>query len=104
MDRTNLLSQIRTHLEQAFGPRLRGVVLHGSEARGDATADSDVDLLVLLDGPVTLGTDLNRIVHALYPVQLEADRVIEAFPVAYEDYESGDLLMYRNAKREGVLL
>ncbi len=32
----------------AFGPRLEAVVLFGSRARGDARADSDWDLLVLL--------------------------------------------------------
>jgi predicted nucleotidyltransferase len=37
-------------LEQAFGPRLRSVVLHGSVARGEAVKGvSDVNLLVLLD-------------------------------------------------------
>jgi len=33
----SLLKQIKTLLEAAFGSRLRGVVLYGSEARGEAT-------------------------------------------------------------------
>jgi predicted nucleotidyltransferase len=32
-----------------FGPRVAGMRLFGSYARGDATEDSDVDCLVLLD-------------------------------------------------------
>jgi len=104
MERARLLQEIRVRLEQAYGPRLRGVVLHGSEARGDATSDSDIDVLVLLDGPISLAADLNKIIHALYPLQLETQRVIEAFPVAYADYEAGSYALYRNAKREGVLL
>ena len=32
-----------------FGPRLRRVRLYGSAARGDWTAESDIDVLVLLD-------------------------------------------------------
>jgi len=104
MTRVRWLQEIRSRLEQAYGPRLRGVVLHGSEARGDATSDSDIDVLVLLDGPIRLAADLNKIIHALYPLQLETERVIEAFPVAYEDYEAGNYALYRNAKREGILL
>jgi predicted nucleotidyltransferase len=44
-------------------------VLYGSEARGTAHPDSDVDLLVLLRGPVSLGKDLKTIIDALYPLQ-----------------------------------
>ena len=36
-------------LAQALGERLWGVVLFGSAARGEATADSDLDLLVVAD-------------------------------------------------------
>lgn len=32
-----------------FGPRVAAVTLYGSYARGEGTADSDVDCLVLLD-------------------------------------------------------
>jgi predicted nucleotidyltransferase len=65
MDQLSLLKRIKTSLEATFGDRLRGVVLYGSEARGEATPDSDIDILVLLTGPVALGQDLRTIIHAL---------------------------------------
>ncbi len=34
MTREELLTEIKTRLEAAYGDRLRGVVLYGSEARG----------------------------------------------------------------------
>jgi predicted nucleotidyltransferase len=43
-----------------FGDRLLGVVLFGSYARGEAGTDSDVDLLVVVDGRVALSRDLYR--------------------------------------------
>jgi predicted nucleotidyltransferase len=36
-------------LRQLYGQRLRQVLLFGSWARGDATDDSDIDLMVVLD-------------------------------------------------------
>ena len=47
-------------------------ILHGSQARGDARPDSDIDLLVLLEGENRLS--LNRqmeITSPLYDIELE---------------------------------
>jgi predicted nucleotidyltransferase len=103
VDRLSLLRRVKALLENAFGDRLRGVVLYGSEARGEATPDSDIDILVLLIGPVALGRDLRTIIHVLYPLQLEVERPIHAVPVDIAVYEAGEFALYRNAKREGIL-
>ena len=97
-----LLRRIKASLEAAFGDRLRGVVLYGSEARGEATPDSDIDIMVLLTGPVALGRDLRTIIDALYPLQLEMDRILEAFPVDEEDYLRGEYAWYREAQKDGI--
>lgn len=96
--------EIRSRLEAAFQGRLRGVLLFGSQARGDSGQDSDVDLMVLLEGPVRLGRDLETIIQALYPLQLELDAPIHAIPVAEESFEAGGYGIYRGAQREGVFL
>jgi predicted nucleotidyltransferase len=96
--------EIRSRLDAAFRERLRGVLLYGSEARNEARTGSDVDLMVLLDGPVRLGRDLDTIVEALYPVQLEIDAPIHATPVSAEIFEAGEWGLYRSARRDGVYL
>ncbi len=98
------LKEIRRRLEEEFGGRLRDVVLHGSLARGEATRESDLDLIVVLRGPVWLGRDLDRIVKSLYPVQLELDRAIHALPVSEEAFAAAQYGLYRAAKREGLRL
>jgi predicted nucleotidyltransferase len=102
MDKHALLDRIKTRLEAVYGERLRGVVLYGSEARGDAGPDSDIDVLVLLAGPVALGKELRVIIDALYPLQLEMDRVLEAIPVDEADYHRGEYAFYRNVQKEGI--
>jgi predicted nucleotidyltransferase len=105
METQEILAQIRPRLEAAFGPRLKGIVLHGSEARGEAQPDSDIDIMVLLDEPVSFFKDLQIITRVLYPLQLEVpDRPLHAIPVSESIYRAGDFAAYRAAQREGVSL
>ena len=104
MDREQLLNRIKSCLQDTYGDRLRGVVLYGSEARGEAEPDSDIDLLVLLKGPIELWNDIRTSVHSLYDLQLEVIRPIHAMPVDVEAFRAGKYAVYRNAKREGVFI
>jgi predicted nucleotidyltransferase len=104
MTPTETLRKCKKTLKRSYGPQFKGLILYGSEARHEAGPGSDVDLLVLLSPPFDYFAELRRIVDLLYPIQLESDRLISAKPAAVDDFESGRLQLYRNAKREGVLV
>lgn len=103
IDNQVLLRRLKEALSEAFASRLRGVVLYGSQARGDAGPDSDIDVLVLLEGPVEFGTDLDTSIHAIYPLILELERPIHALPVNHEDYRTGLIPLYHEAQQEGLV-
>lgn len=103
MQRDEILARIKAILTEAFGERLRGVVLYGSEARGEAAPDSDIDLLVLLGAPVDFGRDLRTCIDALYSLVLELERPIHATPVDISVYEAQEFSLYRQAKAQGIL-
>ena len=106
MVKQDLLQSIKQRLAEHYGDRLKGVVLFGSEARGDADEDSDVDLLVLLDGPVETWREIRAILDQIYPLQLARGfyRHLSAIPVNAEEYASRSDRLFRSAQEEGITL
>ena len=66
----DVLHRIKSKLQTTFGERLHEVMLYGSEARGESEPDSDIDLLVLLTGPIDEGKDSWTCIRTLYPLVL----------------------------------
>ena len=100
----SIVQKCKKILSGYYGTRLKGVILYGSRARGDAAPDSDIDLLVLLSSPIDYFAELRQIVDLLYPIQLESEQLISAKPAPARDYEMGSISLYRNVQREGVAI
>ena len=100
---TCVLDELKDRLTLAYGERLHAVVLFGSEARGDARPDSDIDVLAVLK---TLsgdyGDELERGLAAVYQVALRLGRRVGVKPLVREEYERGDSPLLREVRRSGV--
>jgi uncharacterized protein len=99
-----LLQKCRAILQAHYGERLHGAVLYGSCARGTEETESDIDLMVLLEGPVNGAQEIRRIWEVLYPLQLESAHLLSVVPVDVALYNRGEYALYRQAKAEGVVL
>jgi uncharacterized protein len=91
-------------LANAYGDRLRQVVLFGSWARGQAHEESDVDLVVVLDHVGDRASERDRIVNALFDLEADSRRAIEAFPVAEAEVRQPSRRLVRVALDEGLLV
>jgi len=105
MTQETLLKRIKEQLRELYGSRFRGLLLYGSIARGDAGAESDIDLLCLLKGPVDVTEEVLFVSRKLYPLQLEyLDRVFSIMVADIEDYETGACPLCIEARKEGALV
>ena len=73
-----LCVRVEARLRELYGERLRGLVLYGSHARGEADDGSDVDLLVLLDEVDDFWRELRAIRGVTAELSLEHDVVVSA--------------------------
>jgi predicted nucleotidyltransferase len=55
-----LLQELKSKLQELYGDRLFSVLLYGSVARGEANADSDIDVLVVLKEQVLPVQEIRR--------------------------------------------
>ena len=99
-----ILKQCKQVLQELYGDRFAGLVLYGSMARGDYHDESDIDLLVLLNGDVNVYREVGPIGEALFPIQLQSSRYISAQAMSLEDYHHCRWPFYLSVRREGVAL
>jgi predicted nucleotidyltransferase len=98
----DILRLSKKALKEHHGRKLADVILFGSFARDEATAESDIDLLVVLEGDFDHFSEMKAIIDILYPLQLDSPYLISAKPALKAHFEKGLIQLYRNAKREGV--
>lgn len=81
-------------------------ILYGSEARGDARPDSDIDLLVLLDGDRRNYDAEDRIADALLDIELKHRVNISPLIMLRKQWESRPFKtpFYVNVRNEGIVL
>lgn len=82
------------------------VILYGSRARGNAEPESDYDLLILIDGEMTLERE-DLICRQLYPIELETGKVLSAIVYSRDQWSSPlyrVMPFHKNVERDGVIL
>ena len=99
-----LIKRCKKILADYYGHKFQGLVLYGSVAAKQSDKESDIDLLVLLRKPVNYFKELRRLTDLLYPLQLESDQLISAKPADFGAYRKGDIQLYRNVKKYGILV
>lgn len=97
------VSRIKEHLIKVYGKKIKQVVIYGSYARGEATKDSDVDVLIVIDdtlNPLEVRKNLSDVILDILLEERELISVVAMPETFFNNYQSPFIL---NVKEEGLV-
>jgi type I restriction enzyme S subunit len=97
-----LVHEFRERLAAFYGPRLKWVYLYGSYARGEADEDSDIDIAIVLDGPVDRSEERWRTNDIASELSLREDCLLNTVFLSEDELRRRPYAIHRSISREGV--
>ena len=107
MDLRKMLLELEEKLQRVYGNKLKAVILYGSVARGTATEESDIDIMVLVDGTAQeLRTFEDQLSDVSTDISIKYFKVFSIIDISYQEYMRwvNTSPFYRNVSKEGVIL
>ncbi|MDY6966817.1 MAG: nucleotidyltransferase domain-containing protein [Halobacteriota archaeon] len=98
----HFVEEIKSYLIGIYKERIKQVILYGSYARGDATEDSDIDLLVVVeDGldPLEVEESLSDL---LFEILLGKGELVSVMAIPEGTFRSYNSPLFLNVKEEGI--
>ena len=99
----SLINQLKAQLIEMYGERIKKIILYGSFVRGEATRDSDIVILVLVDESLNPFKVRESISDLLYDILLDEGELISVIAVPEDLFENYNSPFMLNVKKEGLV-
>ena len=99
-----ILDPLSSYLRHLYGQRLAKLILFGSYARGEASPESDIDVLVVLKGTVNSSQEIKRTSEFIANLCLQEDVVVSRIFTSQDRYDTENSPFFLSVRREGIPL
>jgi len=99
---TETLRWATASLVDIYGSGLQRLILFGSRARGDATPESDVDVLVVIDGSISSYEEAKRTSRVATHAAAYRNVALSFVHMSAEEFADEQRPLVRSVKEEGI--
>lgn len=99
-----ILGELRQGLESLYGRRLKGVYLFGSYARDRADAESDMDILIVLDRIGDYSSEIEATSQIIAALSLKYGVTLSRVLTSEDRWKHDATLFFQNVREEAVLV
>jgi predicted nucleotidyltransferase len=99
-----ILEELRLELRQLYKGRFKRLILYGSYARGEATENSDIDVVAVIEGIENPVKELGKLSDLISRLSLKYDTLIGLYPISPGDFEERNSPLLLNVKKEGIFI
>jgi len=98
------VKELVDELKKLYGDNLSCVILYGSKARGDATEDSDIDILVVLKKIHNFSSERKKVKEISWRLSYKYDLLLTVIIRSEQEYMQKDTPLLMNIEKEGIVL
>ncbi len=99
-----IITKTQQGIKKLYGEQLDKIILFGSQARGDATPDSDIDILIVLKNSFNYSQESERISILIADLCLEYNVLISCAFTTSDLLHNYNNAFFRNIRQEGLAI
>ncbi|KPQ39759.1 MAG: toxin-antitoxin system antidote component [Phormidium sp. OSCR] len=99
-----IIELIKNWFNTHYSVQVVQIILYGSQARGEANPDSDIDLLIVMKSAFNYTDEIEKTSEFIQKISLEYETVVSRAFVSEQRFNQEKSPFILNVHREGIVL